>query len=256
MAEKIDGCLAGDETLFVLSFNLADHFDKVSTSALRAHFGNKLVTFTNIHFNGLHPDMTYIGPMGQRIAGFFGDYHSKLVLFGYAEQRSVDDCVALFNGANYEKIGFLGMYQSSTAELLQRDRNCDVKFGPMFLEMLRVQPCLYTINHPTGPVFIEMSAMLAAHCGLEFITKNPVNFQNHLAQNYIWPVYNEIAESHRLQYRLPQFFFKANQRPSRAFNLREFVAGCYAAYSGVEFGEFSGMVKNLPFYANFKNALG
>jgi len=188
MVEKIDRCFSKDAPEFLLSFNLSEQFERLHTPRLRAHFGSRLTVFSNLHFAGLHPDITYIGPMGHRIKGFLGDYHSKLVLFSFATRYSVDKCLGLFNGLTYEKLGFFDEFQTSAAELIQRDETCDVKFGATFLDILKSEPSLYTINHPTGPVFIELSARLASYCGLDFVATSRVNFQNHLSNNYIWPV--------------------------------------------------------------------
>lgn len=255
MVEKIGACLDGNEDRLVFSFNLSDQFGAIATPALRSHFGSRLITFTNIHFSGLHPDITYIGAMGRRVTGFFGDYHSKIVLFCYATGRSAADCLQLFNGATYERLGFYGALAAAKDELLQRDTSCDVKFAPTFLEMLVNEPCLYTVNHPTGAVFLEISSHLARHSGLDYVNIDRINVQNHLSNNYSWPVYNEIAEHHALAYRSAPYFIAPNRRSSRAYDLKEFVEGCYEAYAQADPKEFVEMVGKLPFYDNFTRNL-
>ena len=255
MSLKIDNLLSSASHDFVLSFNLSTQFNRLETGILRENLGDRLRTFTNIHFDGLHPDVTYIGTIGQRTPGFFDDYHSKLVLFCFVTGRGTDDCLRLFNGGVYKKLGYFDIYANSTRELLQRDNVCDIKFAAHFLDMIRFEPCLYTVNHPTGPVFLELSALLADAVGFDFIKMNQVFFQNHLSTNFIWPVYDEIAEHHGLAYRTPAFFIKPGERVSRSASLQEFVEGSYVAYSQANFDEFAAMVKSLPFFKAFSESL-
>jgi hypothetical protein len=256
MLAKIDALLSAEASGKVFSFNLSDQFGPIATPALRSHLGDRLVTFTNIHFNGLHPDITYIGTLGRRVTGFFGDYHSKIVLFSYVTGRSVSDCLQLFNSTTYGKLSFFDAFGTAKAELAHRDESCDVKFASTFFEMIVREPCLYTVNHPTGPVFLEIARQLAAHTGLNYIPVGNVNFQNHLSNNYIWPVYDEIAEYHDLAYRASPYFFAPNRRTSRAYDLQEFVEGCYVAYEQADPVEFRTMVAKLDFYRHFLKALG
>jgi len=255
MLAKIDKLFSPDAAEVVFSFNLSENFGRIATTALRPVLGPRMITFTNIHFAGLHPDITYLGPMGQRINGFFGDYHSKLVLFCFAQGRSAAQCLALFNGATYERVGFFESYAAAAAELLQRDGACDVKFAASFLEMLRERPCLYTLNHPTGAVFLELAKRLAAAADFQVADFGPAFFQNHLSVNYVWPVYDEIAEHHRLAYRSPFYFLRPTDRAARAATLEEFIAGCYEAYARAEFNEFAAMVRALPFFKSFSERL-
>ncbi len=253
---KIAG-LAGGEAEIVFTQPMADHLGSLATDALRHRLGtSSVVAFTNVHFSGLHPDITYLGGMGQRLQGFFGDYHSKLVLFSYISRRSLDDCLALFAGATYERIGYLAAFDRSADELLARDTALDVRFAAAFIAMARDAPTLYTINHPTGAVFLALAKALANHAGLPFLHLDPALFQNHLATNYIWPVYDAIAEHNRLAFRMPLVFIQKSQRDSRAATLGEFVSGCYAAYAKAEFSQLQAAVASMPFYMAFAEQLG
>ncbi len=236
---------------------LSDRFDTIATDALRQRLGaNSVATFTNVYFSGLHPDITYIGQMGARLQSFFGDYHSKLVLFCYVTGRSTADCRNMFDASVYEKIGYLDAFRLSSEELLGRDKSIDVRFAEQFLELARKTPTMYTVNHPTGPVILALAEALAHHSGLSFVRFDPTHFQNHLASNYIWPVYDAIAEHNRLEFRSALYFVTNFRRQSRAISLPDFIAGSYAAYSAVETEAMQQAVKALPFYNSFAEALG
>lgn len=253
---KIAG-LAASEAEIIFTQLISEKLGSVATDVLRHRLGaSSVVTFTNIHFTGLHPDITYLGVMGQRLQSFLGDYHSKLVLFSYASQRSLDDCLALFTGSTYERIGYFAAFDQSADELLARDAALDVRFAEAFIAMARKMPTLYTINHPTGAVFLALANALASHVGLPFLQLEPAMFQNHLSTNYIWPVYDEIAEHNRFAFRMPLVFVRKGQRDSRVATLREFVSGCYAAYAGADFSQMQRAVACTPFYMDFAERLG
>ena len=253
---KIAG-LAASKAEIVFTQMISERLGSVATSILRRQLGvSGVVTFTNIHFTGLHPDITYLGGMGQRLQSPLGDYHSKLVLFSYASQRSLKDCLALFTGPTYERIGYFTAFEQSAGELLARDVALDVRFAEAFITMARKVPTLYTINHPTGTVFLALANALASYAGLPFLPWEPAMFQNHLSINYIWPVYNEIAEHNQLAFRTPLVFVRKGQRDSRVATLREFVSGCYAAYAEADFSQMQRAVVYTPFYMDFAERLG
>jgi hypothetical protein len=235
---------------------LSDQFDSISTVTLRQQFGSDgVTTFTNVHFNGLHPDITYLGQMGSRIENFFGPYHSKLVLYCFVSGRSITDCLKMFDGAVYEKIGYLGAFQSSSEELMARDQSIDAQFAAQFLEMTLHVPTMYTVNHPTGRVFLALAETMATKSGLKFVRHSPEFFQNHLSTSYIWPIYDAIAEHSHLAYRTKPYFIKILQRDTRVINFAEFVTGCYLSYEAAEPDELRQAVTALPFYQNFSAAL-
>ena len=256
MAAKLTALTEGDAPL-VFTQPISDAHGDAGTAALRARLGAaRVATFTNIHFTGLHPDITYVGAMGGRVQSFFGDYHSKLVLFAFATRRTRAECLALFDARTMEAVGYFAAFAASASELRSRDAACDVKFADAFLAMARQVPSLFTLNHPTAPVFFELASALAAHAGLPFRRIGAPYAANRLADSYIWPVYDAVAEANDLAYRTPQFFISTAGRSSRSWTLEEFVAGCYATYEGVEFGRLATMVAQAPFFQPFAARLG
>ena len=256
MATKIEA-LKADTPPLVFTQPISSTHGKLATDLLRQQLGHdRVITYTNIHFIGLHPDITYLGHFGSRVESFLGPYHSKLVLFSFVTRRSVDDCIQLFNGETYDAVGYMAAFEQSAAELRYREDACDVRFAETFLEMVRQAPSLFTVNHPTAPVFLELAGAMAGHAGLEFRQFEPHFLVNHLANSYIWPVYDAIAEHHQLAYRTPQFFVNTAGRRSRASTLTEFVAGCYASYAGGDFHQLATMVTSAPFFPGFAAKLG
>lgn len=256
MAAKVDALGTGASPL-VFTQPISSAHGRLATDLLRQQIGSdQVVTYTNVHFVGLHPDITYLGNFGSRVESFLGPYHSKLVLFSFLTRRSVDECIRLFDGKTFDAVGYMAAFEQSSAELRAREAGCDVQFAETFLQMVRQAPALFTVNHPTATVFLELASAMAGHAGLAFREFGAPFSLNHLAGSYMWPVYDAIAEHHRLAYRTPQFFVNTASRNSRSSSLEEFVAGCYASYSSGDFGKLATMVANAPFYLEFAAKLG
>lgn len=253
--DRIAGLAKDDGERLIFTFPFGDKWSGISTQRLRDRYGDRCMTFTNVHFTGLHPDITYIGAMGSRVTAVMGDYHSKLILYCYASGINADDCIAMFNDRTYERIGYYGFFEASAAELRARDAECDVQFAEEFLTLVREQPALFTVNHPTDAVLQRLSQRLCAAQNIPF-TPFPTDYlTNSLADNFIWPVYDEIAERHNLAYRTPQLFLSARRSQSRGIALREMVGSSYATYALWPADEFRAMVRRLPFFEQFEAVL-
>jgi hypothetical protein len=191
----------------------------------------RVVSFTNIYFTGLHPDMTYFGGMGRRVSSPLGDYHSKICLLAFNKGLSIDQCEKLFNNSIYQQFDFYTEWTESEAELRKRDEHLDIKFADEFLEMTRLEPTLYTFNHPLGIVFSRFLEKIYKYLGLTSPQFPGSYFYNYLASNAWWPIYPEISEFHKLK-NLTPITFKAPDHLSRKFyNLREFISLSYRLYS-------------------------
>ena len=254
-AERIAALRSDDGTGIVYTFPFGPKWGALETSLLKAVYGARCTTFTNIHFTGLHPDLTYIGAMGARVTAVMGDYHSKLVLYAFVKGIGADDCIAMFNPATYERIGFFDFFAASAAELRGRDVECDVRFAEEFLALVRLMPALFTVNHPTDAVLQILCERLCAAQRIRFTPFPEAYLTNVLADNYIWPVYDEIAERHGLRYRTPQLFVSANRSESRGMTLETLVRAFYDSYAQLPGDEFSAMVRRLPFYDQFDAVL-
>lgn len=255
MVEKIELIYNCDDW-HVLSFNLSTNFERLETSQLKQQLGDKLTTFTNVHFTGLHPDITYVGGMGQRISSAMGDYHSKIVLGSYVSGLSPKDCLSLFHGSIYEMLGYYDEFVTSSMNLLNRDEACEVKFAQNFLDMLKDTPTLYTVNHPTGAVFLALAEKLAVSLQADYVSFAAAFFQNHLSTSNIWPVYDEIAEYHGLKYHTPQHYVLGKSVSSRLLSRAEFVQksyDCYAAIANQD--QLHDVTAQMPFYNVFREVV-
>jgi hypothetical protein len=191
----------------VLAIPLSDDFGPLSASKLRDTFADLAVyTIPNLHFAGLHPDLTYLGGLGRRVTGPVGDYHSKLAIFGYLKGMSVAEAEALFCDSAYSRLGYYDVYAQSLAELERRDQALDVPFAAELAQLLKEDLCFLSVNHPTGFLLSRFCDKAASRLEAEGISRKipwprcPGVFINLLAQSAIFPIYPEIARFHALPY--------------------------------------------------------
>lgn len=213
----------------ILTFQNSARFGDFSSDSLQA-IHHKVFTITNIHFTGIHPDITYIGDRGGRLQSPIGDYHSKLVLHSYLTGRSVKQCLERFQGKEYEAVGYFDEYKKSAMELINRDQGNSIQFSKCFLEIIKEHPSLYTINHPTGFVFQEYTNLIAEKLGLNFVKFPHVMLPNYLANSAWWPVFDELAETHGLKYKSPMVFKQPDALGGKLIVLEEFVHASYKLY--------------------------
>ena len=250
----------GDDSL-VFSFVLSAAFGQLETAGLRKLLGDRLVTFTNVRFDGLHPDMTYFGPFGGRWSGLLADYHSRIVMHSFSAGRSASECAQMFRGEVYEDLGYFEVFDTSATELKRRDLACDVRCADNFLELIQQEYCLLTFNHPTSIVFSSIVKALCQYAHIEYVAFEERLYPNPLVQSVIWPIYNEVAESLRLPYRSPQFFSQPPtgyvQGSSRSLSIPEFVHGCYDFYSKYfEPAQFAAVCREVDPTGKYQAVLG
>jgi len=221
--------IADDGSYIILTFANSEIFGDFSTNCLKNRFGN-VFNITNIYFSGLHPDITYVGDRGGRLQSPIGDYHSKIVLHSYLTDRSAQQCRERFCGTEYSTIGYFDDYPKSADELLARDERNEIAFGRFFLDVVKKHPSLYTVNHPTGYVFQEYTCFIARRLGLKCVRFPIPMLPNYLANSAWWPIYPEIAEEHRLEYRTPMVFKQPDVLGGRMIGLDEFVNRSYENY--------------------------
>lgn len=192
---------------------------------------DRILSFTNIYFSGLHPDMTYFGAMGKRVTSPLGDYHSKICLLAFIKGYSLDQCANLFNAKTYEQLGFYMEWDKSDKELRRRDITLDIKFADIFLDMTKNEPTMYTFNHPLGQVFYHLVEKIFSALALVFPKYSSSYFYNYLATNAWWPVYPEIADFNSVKIAHSMNFKSPDHLSKKFYSLEQFISASYDLYS-------------------------
>jgi hypothetical protein len=191
---------------------------------------DQLISFTNIFFTGLHPDMTYIGSLGKRILSPLGDYHSKICLLSYLKGYSVEKSASLFNTNTYEKLNFFNIWEESAKELISRDTQLDIKFALEFLSTAKQEAALFTFNHPLATVFNKLLKNISKYLGVRYADYPASYFYNYLANNAWWPIYQEIGDCHKIPYSTPMLFKSPDHLAREMLDLANFISKSYKSY--------------------------
>jgi hypothetical protein len=216
----------------IITISLSDDFGPLSRKLVAKTFPGKPIIFIpNFFFSGLHPDLTYLGDLGQRVAGPLSEYHSKLAVLGYVAGLSAPQVEELFQYDVYKKVGFLDEFDRSIAEAHRRDAELTVTFGSEMESLLKQELCFLSVNHPTSFLLANFCSKLAKvleQKGIAQATRWPIqpySLVNFLAQNVVFPVYPEIATALGLLFP-GSYLFKPTTTGDAAvncFSLREYI---------------------------------
>lgn len=228
--ERVKALLESEEDVLILTFHLGEEWDEYATSNLRQRF-DKVFTISNLHFSGLHPDVTYLNEVGARFTSPIGDYHSKLILYAVTNGLSEQQCLELFTAKNFEQLGYFGEFERSKNILSEREQMVDLKFADKFFDLLTQHPALYTFNHPTAFIFHAWTVEICRQLNFDYANKDFSLESNFLANNTWYPVYPEVARHHGLKYPGNYLFKQPQHMGGKFMDFKEFIAQSYAAYS-------------------------
>lgn len=221
-------------------------YEGFSTDFVRSVVGDaRLMTFSNIHFEGLHPDVTYFGPSGRRLMGSLGEYHSAIILAAYLGGYSEAACRTFFEGELFGEFGYIQRFDESLAELAARSDQVDVPFFDEFEVSIRSHPSMMTFNHPTSDLLIayarKLSREVSSRTGAvrSDFPLSPYNCPSFLSENIIWPIYPALAAAH-LQGRGGSLWFRRNLNVggSPMIHLNELISSEYTKYRDVALQDF------------------
>jgi hypothetical protein len=221
---------------FVITVPLSESFGEITTSRIGNHFAN-ICTIPSIYFAGLHPDLTYLGNMGQRVNGPLVDYHSKLVIAAHVLGIPEKDVSNLFSDSVFGAIGHYEIYERSLREITEREKAIDVPVSDIIVAAFRNGLAMYSINHPSHLVIGPFVARLAEHLNIRYgveLTGWPVGqgIQDSLSSDVIFPIYPPVAE--RFGCPAGSYQFKPPTRGGVAVNaipLKTFISLEYRALS-------------------------
>lgn len=219
-----------DSNATIISFPLLGDFKDFETKELRQRVKN-LYTINNIHFSGLHPDVTYLSEIGRRVPSPVGDYHSKIILYSYLKKFPKEKCLEFFCKFSYEQLSYFKEFESSGDALLDREKDVDIKFATKYLSIAKKNHSMFTFNHPTSFIFHNWMQVMSEFLKIRFPSVDPLMEQNFLSNNTWWPVYPEIADALACDYK-GSYFFKQNESCGGKFlNIEEMISHSYEAYS-------------------------
>lgn len=186
-------------------------------------------------FAAFHPDLVYVFDRarggGALVRGPMGDYHSALALFGHLDGLSVAQTTRLFAAETYRRLGYLDLWDSSAAGLLEAGRVAGWDLSAELMRWTRQGAFMHSINHPKMPVVADLARGVAKRLGLDV---PEVDLDSYLADEFLrqgtWPVYPPVAA----RYGVPGsevYLASGPKWAPRALPLDAFLEASFAAYA-------------------------
>lgn len=214
-----------EEAALILTIPLSERFDGLQVPQLEARYPGRVRVMNAPFFEGLFPDIVFLGEMGHRLPGPM-DGHSKLTLRAYLRRETVESCVRSFTPSSFERHGYFAAWQASTQELIRRDAQVDVPLGDVFFAHVRTVPLLLTVNHPTTALYRIICDEICRTLDLPHRDVPLASMATAQAYWPVWPIFDALADYHRLAYRTPQIFVREHE----AWSLPHFVGRSFEVY--------------------------
>lgn len=214
-----------DEADLIVTIPLSERFDGLQVTQLRARYPGRVRVINAPFFEGLFPDLVFLGGIGRRLVGPM-DGHSKLTLRAYLRGETVETCVRAFDATSFERHGYFAAWQASKQELIRRDGDVDIPLGDMFFDHVRTVPLLLTVNHPTTALYRMICEQICRALGLRYTEVPLASMATAQAYWPVWPIFDWVAAHHRLSYRTPQIFLREHE----AWSLPRFIARSFEFY--------------------------
>ncbi len=204
--------------------------------------GARRVLYPTIVFSAFHPDMVYVGEVGnladaRLVPSPLGHYHSAIVLFAYLRGLDPARTQALFREEVMGALGYLDGWQGSADDLLRTAGEVGFDLAPALRRWTRQGAFMHVFNHPKLPVLADLAKGLVGKSGLGDGEEPVADYlADDLARDVVWPVYPPIAE----RYGIPgSTLFKAKPKgaaPPVVHDLPGFIAASFAIYRGLPAG--------------------
>lgn len=217
-----------DEADLIVTIPLSERFDGVQVPQLQARYPGRVRVMNAPFFEGLFPDLVFLGGIGRRLVGPM-DGHSKLTLRSYLRGETVESCTRTFNATSFERYGYFTAWQASKQELIRRDADVDIPLGDIFFEHVRTVPLLLTVNHPTTALYRMICEEICRTLDLPYAEVPLASMATAQAYWPVWPIFDALAEHHRLSYRTPQLFVREHE----GWSLPRFVARSFEFYDRI-----------------------
>lgn len=190
-----------DQCDYIFTQRLTDDLDAeyARTSFLRQRYGDRLIVWPNIYFDGYFPGLGYrYDGTGGKYLSPLDEYHFSFVRTMFeAGASSADACAALTTEALFQ--WHPDPVTASLLRLREREDEVDVSISDYLAVMLAVDRTMFSMNHPTNATILEMLRRLFGHIGetrrLAGLVDNPFPLNK-----IIIPVLQPIARLYRLRF--------------------------------------------------------
>ena len=224
-AALIDGC-----DIVVSQPLQTGHYGPLAAQALKDRRGaaQRLIFIHNLYFDGVVPDCSYVGRMGNRVTSPMGSYHSRIVLNAYLAGKSPVECRAdLMSGHGIDPVL---CWEQSVQLLRTREEAVDVPFVEDLEAQVRADDSFHMFNHPAASLILSYGQRILGAIFGSDAPAVPAVMQDELIKYGRWPVWGWVAKARKLPYRREGFLYPG-QSGMQETSPDQFIDASYEIYS-------------------------
>jgi hypothetical protein len=213
-----------------------------------------------LSFSAFHPDLVYIQVKRSKsfMLGPLGHYNSAIAFWGFSHGLAISETVELFNGRNYEALGYFDFWQSSKQALLVQGETANFPLANHLDKWSRTGCFMHSVNHPLLFTIADIAKEILSNLGLPAVAEAAQYLPDESGDGPVWPVFPEIGERLGIS---GHYFFKVERglrpadRPVGMLNLAEFVKASFVAFAKHDREELVCERLALEAFQNFGAAL-
>jgi hypothetical protein len=224
---------------FILTQRVAGDFgvDWVRISRLREIFGDRVIVWPNVYFDGYYPDVRYIYTQQHgKVIGPLSDYHFGTILQAFKSGKTEREAADRFKSQHILSV-FSDPAGRSLGEIRGREKDCDVAISDYIEDLFSKSMIQFTPNHPRSHVLVELARRLCVRLGLDHGLDKEV-FLEELDSIYL-PPYPAIAERYGFPFeggrlRGAELVFEKGSvllGAPKTYDVEEAIAEYYKVYS-------------------------
>ncbi len=198
------------------------------------HAGAKPITFTAIGFAAYHPDIVHATVNSGQLRSGLGPYHSAIALLGWKAGLSASATLKLFNESSFRQLGYFDFWAPVRDAMLAKSRTTDVPLDRLMDRWRAGGVFMHTTNHPQLRVVADIARQVAALMEVSADNSKPEDVvEDHLARQFVLPVYPEIASSLGIEGSYV-FLLPGPEDRRERIDLREMIERSFAAYAAID----------------------
>ncbi|MBB6486707.1 WcbI family polysaccharide biosynthesis putative acetyltransferase [Rhizobium lusitanum] len=223
---------------FIFSQRLSEDYslELIRNGVLQDRYGEKVIVWPNIYFDGYFPGIRYLYNDYGKIVGPLADYHFQWIIDSWRDGSTVEETALLAHDLSVWK-GDVDFVEQSTNQLKSREKRASVNISDYIVNNFRRKKLFYTMNHPVDEVLVEMLARLFQKAGVPFSSRNSVGYPYTLNQIII-PEFRIFRERYKPIFE-ESCLFKGVESPTdvpaslhneRSYSFRSLIEAYFALY--------------------------
>jgi len=182
----------------ILTQPIADTYkaSHLSTTHLRALYGEKVVAWPNVFYSGQCPDLlSATDSSGALIKGPLETYQLSGVMSAWRKGLSAEKAIHyLKNNLPHDEKLLLTSMSTSLQALKQREAQTDIIISDFLVSEFTTQRIFFTFNHPTANVLIELAERILNYSEINIEKRLIAQFWEEPLGRLTYPVTAPVAD--------------------------------------------------------------